>query len=73
MDKLYVIIPTVDITNAMKNTVKLGGSNVDNLRTNTDGTKTVFKVCPPHEHLFIDYTFYNREEMCTELQNVEWS
>lgn len=69
----YVIVPTVDITNDMVNSVKRDFfATQAMLRKSNDGTETLFKVKQPINSAFDGYVWMNLSECLIKMEEAEW-
>lgn len=73
-DRSFIIVPTDNITEEMKNCVRqsfdLKGHS---LRVSVDRTKTLFKLKQPVSAVFNDYRWYNQRDILIELAKAEWN
>lgn len=72
-DKIYIVVPTVDVTIEMVNNVKKDFySSASTLRKNDDESKTLFKVRSPVSAVFNGYEWLNHDDILIELEKAEW-
>jgi len=70
MSTVYIIIPTAQLTQGMIN--RSVNRKVENIRTNTDGTKSLIEVEEPVHSIYDGFQWHNETEMSAHLQEEEW-
>lgn len=70
----FIIVPTNEITEEMKNNVK-NSFDLKNRssRVSVDGTKTLFKVKELMSAVFNGYKWYNQRDILKELARGDWT
>lgn len=72
-DIVYAIIPTSGFSTEMQNMVRASvNADIDALRRNDDGTKTVVIFITQFSAPFGGYQWYDRDQIGEELLNDEW-
>ena len=71
---VYIIVPTIDVSNEMINNTKVSfSSTVSSLRKSIDLTLTLFKTKSPVSGVFNGYAWYNYQDINPVLDSAEWS
>lgn len=67
---IYIIIPTVDLTQGMIN--RSVNRKSENIRLSLDGTKSLLEVEQPVSSIYNDYQWYSCSEINEILLGAEW-
>lgn len=72
-DIIYVIVPTIMVTEEMINNSKRDfNTDSDSLRTSVDGLNKLFKVKQPVSSVFNGYEWYNQDDILAILATSDW-